>query len=171
MRVQLSIFQEVSICWTMTISECQRKSPPAGGWPGSSFHTPFSRTLMSRIWQIGMGQKFYCLPQLMVVIHHFTPEGDKAKWISPHPPREQATRFLLVSSATQMEKSDPLGWIGSLLTDSLILALLQPLHAEADLSQAPCLGYSIARAGPGEQLLRHQYISSQHFWPERVEGF
>lgn len=118
-----------------------------------------------------MVQEFHWLPQLMVVIHHFIPEVYKPKWISPHPSREQAMRFLLVSSATQMEKSDLLGWTGSLLTDPLILALLHSLHGEADLSQPPCLGYSIARAGFGELLLRQQHISSQHLSPERVEGF
>lgn len=41
----------------------------------------------------------------------------------------------------------------------------------ADLIQPPCLRYSIARApGLGELLLRHQHISSQHLWPERVKG-
>lgn len=94
-----------------------------------TFHSQFARTPMSRIWQIGMIQKFHWLPQLIVVIHHFISWADKAKWISPHSPREQATRFLLVSSATQM-KFDPLEWTGSLLTDPLILALLQPLHRE-----------------------------------------
>lgn len=115
-------------------------------WCMTRAHTQFSRTLMSRIGQRGMGQKFHWLPQLMVVIHNFIAEAYKAMWISPHPSRGQATRFLLVSSGTQMEKSDLLGWTDSLFTDSLILALLQPLHGEADLSQSPCLGYSIARS-------------------------